>query len=73
MTDTPQSGLAGRLLFWVLGTALFLSIAILPYYMYFQFAAESTTRLTVAAVTGSRPGKKALTSYLPGGSGLVLG
>ena len=52
MTDTQQSGLAGRLLFWVLGTALFLSIAILPYYMYFQFAAESTTRMTVAAVTG---------------------
>ena len=38
-----------RLLLWVLGTALFLSIAILPYYMYFQFAAESTTRMTVAA------------------------
>lgn len=52
MTDTQQPGLAGRLLFWVLGTALFLSIAILPYYMYFQFATESTTRMTVAAVTG---------------------
>ena len=52
MTNTQQSGLAGRLLFWVLGTALFLTIAILPYYMYFQFAAESTTRMTVAAVTG---------------------
>ena len=52
MTDTQQPGLAGRLLFWVLGTALFLSIAILPYYMYFRFAAESTTRMTVAAVTG---------------------
>ena len=51
MTDTQQPGLAGRLLLWVLGTALFLSIAILPYYMYFQFAAESTTRMTVAATT----------------------
>ena len=50
MTDSQQLGLAGRLLLWVLGTALFLSIAILPYYMYFQFAAESTTRMTVAAV-----------------------
>ena len=49
MTDTQQLGSAGRLLLWVLGTALFLSIAILPYYMYFQFAAESTTRMTVAA------------------------
>ena len=52
MNDTNQLGPAGRLLFWVLGTALFLSIAILPYYMYFQFATESTTRMTVAAVTG---------------------
>ena len=51
MTDTQQLGLAGRLLFWVLGTALFLSIAILPYYMYFQFAAEPTVRVTVAAIT----------------------
>lgn len=52
MTDTKQLRPAGRLLFWVLGTALFLTIAILPYYMYFQFATESTTRMTVAAVTG---------------------
>ena len=51
MTDTQQPGLAGRLLFWVLGTALFFAIAILPYYMYFEFATESTTRMTVAAVT----------------------
>ena len=56
MTDTQQLGSAGRLLLWVLGTALFLSIAILPYYMYFQFAAESTTRMTVAAVIGIRFG-----------------
>ena len=51
MTDMQRLGPAGRLLLWVLGTALFLSIAILPYYMYFQFATESTTRMTVAAVT----------------------
>ena len=50
MTNTQQVGPVGRLLFWVLGTALFLSIVILPYYMFFQFAAESTTRMTVAAV-----------------------
>ena len=52
MTNTHQMGLAGRLLFWVLGTALFLCISILPYYMYFQFATESTTRMTVAGVIG---------------------
>ena len=49
MTNTQQPGPAGRLLFWILGTVLFLAIAILPYYMYFQFATESTTRMTVAA------------------------
>ena len=52
MTDTQEFGTAGRILLWILGTALFLSIAILPYYMYFEFASESTTRMTVAAVTG---------------------
>ena len=52
MTDAQQMSLTGRVLLWVLGSALFLSIAILPYYMYFQFAAESTTRMTVAAVIG---------------------
>jgi len=53
MTDTTQQlSLGGRLLLWVLGTVLFLSIAILPYYMYFEFATESTTRMTVAAATG---------------------
>ena len=51
MTDARQLGPAGRVLLWVLGTALFLSIAILPYYMYFEFAADSTTRWTVAAST----------------------
>ena len=49
MTETQQLSLGGQLLLWVLGTVLFLTIAILPYYMYFQFAAESTTRMTVAA------------------------
>jgi hypothetical protein len=51
MTETRKLGPAGRVLLWVLGSALFLSIAILPYYMYFDFAAESTTRWTVAAST----------------------
>ena len=52
MSDTRHVSLAGRLLFWVLGTALFLAIAILPYYMYFEFASEATTRMTVATVVG---------------------
>jgi hypothetical protein len=51
MTETRKLGPAGRVLLWVLGSALFLSIAILPYYMYFDFAGESTTRWTVAAST----------------------
>ena len=51
MNDTQRLGPAAQLLLWVLGTALFCTIAILPYYMYFQFATESTTRMTVAAVS----------------------
>ncbi len=43
--------LPGRLALWVLGSALFLAIAILPYRMYFQFATEPATRITVLAVT----------------------
>jgi len=35
----------------VLGTALFLDIAILPYAMYFQFAADFTVHVTVLATT----------------------
>ena len=45
--------LPGRLVVWVLGTALFLSIAILPYYLYFGFAADSTTRLAFLAGTAN--------------------
>ena len=45
--------LPGRLALWILGIALFLSIAILPYRMYFQFAPEPATRITVMAVTAN--------------------
>ena len=48
-TVTALLVLPGRLVSWLLGIALFLSIAILPYYMYFGFAAESATRITFLA------------------------
>ena len=52
MTNTQQPGLAGRVLFYILGTALFLVIAILPYAMFMRFAADSTVRTTVPVATG---------------------
>jgi hypothetical protein len=51
MTDTQQLGLTGRIVLLVLGTALFLDLAILPYAMYFQFAADFTVHVTVLATT----------------------
>ena len=52
-TVTALLVLPGRLALWLLGSALFLSIAILPYRMYFQFATEPATRITVMAVTAN--------------------
>ena len=51
MTDTQQPGPAARLLFWILGGALFLVIAILPWAMYMQYLADVTVRVTVVAAT----------------------
>ncbi len=52
MTDTQQLGLTGRLLFWVLGTALFFAIALLPHAMgMWWYAAESTIVKTVLGST----------------------
>ncbi|MDP6581091.1 MAG: hypothetical protein QF681_10580 [Vicinamibacterales bacterium] len=53
MTDTPQLGPAGRITLWVLGAALFLDIAFLPYYMFMQYAADATVRNTVLGATAS--------------------
>ena len=52
MSDTQQPGLAARLLFWVLCTALFFVIALLPHAMgMWWFAAESTVITTVLGST----------------------
>ncbi len=51
MTDTPQLGSAGRLVLWVLGSALFLDIAILPYWLYMDYAVDSTVYMTVGGAT----------------------
>ena len=51
MTDTQQLGPAGRVLFWVLGAALFFVIALLPHAMgMWWYSAESTV---LKAVLGS--------------------
>ena len=51
MTDTPQLGSAGRLVLWVLGSALFLDIAILPYWLSTDYAVDSTVYMTVGGAT----------------------
>ncbi len=51
MTDTQQLSTAGRITLWILGGALFLDIAFLPYYMYMQFATDATVRNTVIGTT----------------------
>ena len=52
MTETQQLGLAGRLLMWVLGTALFAVIALLPYYLFMQFATDYVVHVTVLSCVG---------------------
>ena len=47
MNDTQQLGPAGRLLFWILGSLLFVVIALLPYKLYMDFADDYTVRTTV--------------------------
>ncbi len=51
MTNTQQLGPAGRLTLWVLGTALFLDIAILPYWLYMDYAEDATVYTTVGIST----------------------
>ncbi len=47
MTETQQLGLAGRLLMWVLGITLFIVIALMPYYLFMQFATDYVVHVTV--------------------------
>ena len=52
MTETQQLSPAGRITLWVLGTLLFLDIAIYPYYLYMEFAQDSElyTKVGIATV-----------------------
>jgi hypothetical protein len=51
MTDTPQLSPTGRLVLWVLGTALFVDIAFYPYYLFMQYAPDSEVYTKVGIAT----------------------
>ena len=52
MTETQQLGLAGRLLLWMTGIAIFGVIALLPYYLFMQFATDYVVHITVLSCVG---------------------
>ncbi len=52
MTETQRLGLAGRMLMWVLGTALFVVIAFLPYALFMRFATDYVVHVTVLSCLG---------------------
>lgn len=52
MTETQQLGLAGRMLMWVLGTAIFLVIALLPYALFMRFATDYVVHVTILSCLG---------------------
>ena len=45
--------LPGRFLFWILGTALFFAVGLLPWAMYMQYATDATVRAGVFGVTAN--------------------
>ncbi len=59
MTETQQLGLAGRLLLWIVGTAIFLVIALLPYALFMRFATDYVVHMTVLSCVGILAGAAA--------------
>lgn len=53
MTETQQLGLAGRVLLWVVGIAIFVVIALLPYALFMQFATDYVVHVTVLSCLGT--------------------
>ena len=53
MTETQQLGLAGRLLLWVVGIAIFVVVALLPYALFMQFATDYVVHVTVLCCMGT--------------------
>ena len=51
MNDTQQLNPVGKLVLWVLGTALFVDIAFYPYYIYMQFATDQEVYTKVGIAT----------------------
>ena len=52
MTETQQLGLAGRLLLWMVGAAIFVVIALLPYALFMRFATDYVVHVTVLSCVG---------------------
>ena len=52
MTETQQLGLAGRMLMWILGSAIFVVIALLPYALFMQFATDYVVHVTILSCLG---------------------
>ena len=52
MTETQQLGLAGRMLLWLVGIAIFLVIALLPYALFMRFATDYVVHVTILSCLG---------------------
>ena len=52
MTETQQLGLAGRMLMWILGTAIFVVVALLPYALFMRFATDYVVHVTILSCLG---------------------
>ena len=47
MSDTPDARLLDRIIFWILGTALYLVIGVVPPILAATFSADSTIRMVM--------------------------
>ena len=52
MTETQQLGLGGRMLLWLVGIAIFLVIALLPYALFMRFATDYVVHVTILSCLG---------------------
>ena len=52
MTETQQLGLGGRMLLWVVGIAIFVVIALLPYALFMRFATDYVVHVTILSCLG---------------------
>ena len=55
MTESGQLSPVGRLTLWVLGGALFLDIAVVPYWLYMDYEFTGSVPLSFSSCCGSPP------------------